>query len=405
MSTRAAAALAWGLFGLFLAIVLTTVGVILFGPGTAEDAFFLLVLGYALVGFLIASRLTRNAVGWLLLTIGLTMAVGGLLDSNLRSADAPLLELSAWLSAWTWHVWLILAAVFLPLVFPSGTLVSGRWRPVFWLGAAALIASVLGQALKPGPIDTDTAVPVENPFGVGGVAADVVSFLSSVGDPMTGVAFVLAAASLVVRFRRSRGRERQQLKWFASAGTLAAVALAVAMVQVLFGASPDDPDAQGGWLEIVGAIGWFTALFAVVIGIPLATGLAILRHRLYDIDVVIRRTLVYAGLTASLAATYVGTVLLLGLALGPVTEKSDLAIAGSTLAVAALVRPLRARIQGAVDRRFFRSRYDAAQTLEAFGARLRDELDLDAVSRELCAVAGETVQPQHISVWLRRAAA
>jgi hypothetical protein len=274
---------------------------------------------------------------------------------------------------------------------------------VLWLGVAALVLSVLGSAFDPGRLDVDSAVPVDNPFGIGGPMAGVWPVLSRAGDVLAGIAFVLAAASLVVRFRRSRGVERQQLKWFAYVGLLAATGLAVAMAQVLFGVQPGE-DAGGGWLEVLGAVGWFTALAAIVIGIPLATGMAILRHRLYDIDVVINRTLVYGALTATLAGAYLGSVLLLQLALGPLTEDNGLAIAGSTLGVAALFRPARASIQELVDRRFYRRKYDAAHTIERFGAHVRDEVELDALSSELRAVVAETMQPAHLSLWLREAA-
>jgi hypothetical protein len=395
--------LAWSLFAVFVAILSAAFVAIAFGPSGEADLVFMAVVGYAFVGALVAARQPANAIGWILLVTGIALALGALVDANLMLEEAIARELSGWLSDWTWYVWVTLAGVFLPLLFPTGRLLSPRWRPVLWLSVAALACSVLGSALDPGRLDVDSAVPVENPFGIGGPVGDAMPVLSRLGDVLAGIAFLLAAISLVLRFRRSRGIERQQLKWFAYVGLLAATGLVIAMAQVLFGAQPSD-DTEGGWLEIVGAVGWFVALGSIVLGIPVATGMAILRHRLYDIDVVINRTLVYGALTATLAAAYLGSVLLLQLALDPLTQDSGLAIAGSTLAVAALFRPVRARIQEQVDRRFYRSKYDAAHTIERFGARLRDEVALDSLSAELRSVAAEAMQPAHVSLWLREAA-
>jgi hypothetical protein len=403
VSPKTARILAWSLFGLFIALLLTNFLVILLGPSSEGDLFFVAVAGYAFVGALVASRQPDNAVGWILLVIGIMLTVGTLADANLLSRTAPARGLSAWLSEWVWYVWLTLAGVFLPQLFPTGRPLSPRWRPVLWLGVVALTLSLVGAAFDPGRLDVDSPVPVENPLGVGGPIGDALPVVARAGDVLVAFAFVLAAASLVVRFRRSRGVERQQLKWFAYIGMLVAAGLAMAMTQVLFGHQPGD-DGEAGWLEVVGAVGWFLALGAIVLGIPIATGMAILRHRLYDIDVVINRTLVYGALTATLAAAYLGSVLLLQLALSPLTEESDLAIAGSTLAVAALFRPARARIQELVDRRFYRRKYDAAQTVERFGAHLRNEVELDSLSAELRGVVAETMQPAHVSLWLREAA-
>ena len=402
MTERSARPLAWALFAAFIALVVAGGVVTVLGPAPDEDLFFLAVVGFAFVGALVASRQPGNAIGWLLLATGIMLALGALVDAYLMLDDAPARGLSAWLSDWTWYVWLTSAGIFLPLLFPTGRPLSPRWRRVLWLGVVALLLSVLGSAFDPGRLDVDSAVPVDNPFGIGGPAADVWPVLSRAGDVLAAIAFAFAAGSLVVRFRRSRGVERQQLKWFAYVGLLAATGLAVAMAQVLFGAQPSE-DTEGGWLEVVGAVGWFTALGAIVIGIPVATGMAILRHRLYDIDVVINRTLVYGALTATLLLSYLGLVLLLQLALSPLTEDNGLAIAGSTLGVAALFRPARARIQELVDRRFYRRKYDAAQTIERFGAHLRDEVELDSLSAELRGVVAETMQPAHVSLWLREA--
>jgi hypothetical protein len=392
---------AWSLFGLFMVLVVAGALVTILGPAPDEDLFFVAVVGYGFVGALIAARQPGNVIGWLLLVIGNLLALGALVDASLLLEDAPARAFSAWLSDWTWYVWLTLAGVFLPLLFPTGRPLSRRWRRVVWLGVAALALSLAGNAFQPGRLDVDSAVPVDNPFGIPGVQG-LMDVLARAGDVLAGIAFVLAAASVVIRFRRSRGVERQQLKWFAYVGVLAALGLGVAMVAVLFGTQPGE-DGGGTTLDILGAVGWFTALFAIVVGIPVATGMAILRHRLYDIDVVINRTLVYGALTATLLLSYLGLVLLLQLTLSPLTEDNGLAIAGSTLGVAALFRPARARIQALVDRRFYRRKYDAARTLEGFGARLRDEVELDSLSAELRAVVADTMQPAHVSLWLREA--
>jgi hypothetical protein len=398
VSTRV---LAWSLFGLFMVLVVASALVTALGPAPDGDLFFVAVVGYGFVGALIAARKPGNAIGWLLLVTGILLALGALVDASLMLEDAPARAFSAWLSDWTWYVWLTIAGVFLPLLFPTGRPLSPRWRRVVWLGVAALALSIAGNAFQSGRLDVDSAVPVDNPFGIPGVEG-LMDVLARAGDVLAGIAFALAAASVVIRFRRSRGTERQQLKWFAYVGLLAAAGLGLAMTQVLFGTQPGE-DGGGTTLDIVGAVGWFTALGAIVIGIPVATGMAILRHRLYDIDVVINRTLVYGALTATLLLSYLGLVLLLQLALGPITEDNGLAIAGSTLGVAALFRPLRARIQALVDRRFYRRKYDAAQTIESFGTRLRDEVELDSLSAELRSVVADTMQPAHVSLWLREA--
>jgi hypothetical protein len=393
--------LAWSLFGLFMALVVVGTLVAILGPAPDEDVFFMAVVGYGFVGALIAARQPGNAIGWLLLAIGNLLALGALVDATVLLEDAPARELFAWLSDWTWYVWLTLAGIVLPLLFPTGRPLSPRWRRVLWLGLASLALSVVASAFDPGRIDVDSAAPVDNPLGIEG-AEGLLTAMARAGDVLAGIAFALAAASLVVRFRRSRGVERQQLKWFVYVGLLAVTGIVVAMAQVLFGTQPGE-EGGGTTLDIVGAVGWFTALGAIVIGIPVATGMAILRHRLYDIDVVINRTLVYGALTATLLLSYLGLVLLLQLALGPLTEDNGLAIAGSTLAVAALFRPLRGRIQELVDRRFYRRKYDAAHTIERFGASVRDEVELDSLSAELRAVVAETMQPAHVSLWLREA--
>jgi hypothetical protein len=386
-----AARLAWGLFGAFAAVWLALLGLTVFGPASTENLLALVIVSYPLVGALVASRLPGNAVGWLLLGTGVALVLGALADACLSASPPIAPTLSAWVSNWTWGLAVVVPSTLLPLLFPDGRLVSRRWRPALWLAVAATATGLVGQAFRPGAFDPETiSAPPENPLGLGGALGDLATAMADAGGVMSVAAVLAAGASLVARFRRSRGAERQQLKWFAYAALLAVMGLVVAIASSELSA--------GGALDAAAVAGWFTALLAIGIGIPVATGIAVLRHRLYDIDVVINRTLVYAALTATLAGTYVGSVLVLQLVLSP---GSGLAVAVSTLAAAAVFRPARARIQATVDRRFYRRRYDAQRTLAAFATRLRDEIELDALSAELRDVVAHTVQPAHVSLWLR----
>jgi hypothetical protein len=391
VSRRTAGWLAWSLFAAVLALMLAT-GFEVWQPGGHGDYFAVVVLGYAVVGALVASRRPGNTVGWLLLAIALTFTGQAFGEIYVTDHANPARQGIGWAAGWMWLVWLTLIAVFLPLEFPDGRLLSRRWQLVRWLGGAGLFLSVAGAAVRPGPLDLNEHV--RNPLGLPGASADLAAAAARIGGVLVGAGVVLAAVSLVLRFRRARGVERQQLKWFAFAGLLALAGLMVAAI-----ANWLPPP----WSDPVGAVGWSAFLFGALVGIPVAIGIAILRHRLFDIDVVINRTLVYGSLTAMLAAAYLGLVLLLRLVLDPWAGESDLAVAVSTLAVAALVRPLRSRIQTVVDRRFYRSRYDASRTLEGFAGRLRDELDLDALGVDLRRVVDETMQPAHVSLWLRSA--
>ncbi len=257
-------------------------------------------------------------------------------------------------------------------------------RGRLWI-AAVVVLGALWIAFTPGPIDG--LGPIHNPLGVaplGILGTDTT--ITLVETLLFALAFV-AAISLFVRFRRARGEERQQIKWFTAAATL--TLLLVFLVEGF----------QGNRLfEAITAVG-------AVLGapsIPVATGIAILRYRLYDIDLLINRTLVYGSLTATLVALYFGGIVLLQRVFVALTgEQSTLAVVASTLAIAALFNPLRRRIQGFIDRRFYRRKYDAAKTLEAFSAKLRDETDLEALNNDLVGVVRETMQPAHVSVWLR----
>jgi hypothetical protein len=383
-----ARALALSICALYVAFVAATFALIAVWGSDADEGLAVLFTGFVAVGTLIAIRQPGNAVGWLLAGIGLAFAFNAVTEAYVGTDIGVARPAVGWISGACFWFWLSGAAVFLPLVFPHGRLLSPRWRAAVWLGVAAVVLSTIGESFKQGQLDLDTA-GIENPLGLGGAAGEAVAVAGTLGNVLFAAGAILGAASVVIRFRRSRGTERQQLKWFAYVGVLAMAALLTALIA----------PREGGpaWADAIAGFAWFSALGLVVIGLPLATGIAILRHRLYDIDVVIRRTLVYGALTATLAAAYLALVLLSGLAVGD----SDLAVAGATLAVAALFRPARSHIQAMVDRRFFRSRYDATRTLEDFGARLRDEIDLEALGADLRGVVRETVQPAHVSLWLR----
>jgi hypothetical protein len=378
-------AAAWGLLAVYVGFAGAAVALVAFA-GADVDALGALGFGaFAGVGTLIALRRPGNAVGWVLLGTAIFFAAGEAGEAYVADPPHPGQVWVAWLSTFTTNVWFSLALIFLPLLFPHGRLPSPRWRPVVWLGVAQLVLGTVAAAIAPGDLELRQSSGIDNPLGVEGGLADVVNTASVV---LGAVTVVLAAASVVVRLRRARGAERQQLKWFAYVGSLMLASLLVAAASLLA------PERLG---DTVGTVGWGLFLILVTFGLPLAIGAAILRHRLYDIDVVINRTLVYGGLTATLAAAYLVLVLLISLAIG----RSGLAVAVSTLAVAALFGPARARIQAGVDRRFYRRRYDATQTLEAFGGRLRDELDLEALASDLRGVVADTVQPAHVSLWLR----
>jgi hypothetical protein len=234
-------------------------------------------------------------------------------------------------------------------------------------------------------------VPANNPIELHGVARTVVEALNPWVLVVAVIAVALSTLSLILRFQQSKGAERQQLKWFAAATLLVVGGLLLTFVGE-FGTR---------WADAISEFGWTILTFGTVLAIPIATGVAIMRYRLYDIDLVINRTLVYGLLTVALAATYVISTLLLRVLLSPLTGSSDLAVAVSTLAVAAVFRPARAWIQAVVDRRFYRRRYDAVLTLEEFSSRLRHELDLETVGSDLCTTADHTMQPAHVTLWLR----
>jgi hypothetical protein len=396
VSRRAAARIVWGLWAIDIALVATIVA---WSPsasgdgpwGTAAGTLFVVV--FATTGALIASRRPGNPIGWLLCLAALAFTIGavcvGVSDQAVeRGWQGAGVTAAAWVGTFVWMLGIGPVATFVLLLFPDGRLPSSRWRPVAWLAGGSLAITFVGLALAPGRIE-DTRV--SNPFGVG-TGTGVMSTVQGVGLVLLFVSILASCASLVARYRASGHEHRQQLKWLAWSVPIVLAWLATSI-----------------WVESLytgdRAVDIANALASVgLITVPVAMAIAMLRHRLYDIDVVINRTLVYLSLTVTLAASYLATILVLQLVLEPLTVESDLAVAGSTLAVAALFRPARARIQAIVDRRFYRSRYDAALTLEGFAARLRNQIDVDAVGTDLRGVAHDTMQPAHVSLWLRKTA-
>ncbi|MFL6024390.1 MAG: hypothetical protein ACJ72O_13710 [Marmoricola sp.] len=388
MSARLVRALPWLLVALSLALGATAETVTLaagISKSLGGSAFiWAITIVFGATGSLIASRHPQNPIGWLFLAASVAAGLGSLAGTwaevYVENGTGPELlgRIAAQYGELSWMPFIILPSTFLLALFPDGHLVSRRWRPVAWCAGVGMVAGFLDEGMKPGPI-TDHP-ELTNPFGV---HSPLISPIDGLSLLLIGIGIIGCAASLVVRFRRSRGAEREQMKWLALAGTV--VAITIVVVMPLY-------DVLGSGLSNA-------LIMLAVIGLPLAAGVAILRYRLYDIDLVINRTLVYLTLTAILAGVYLGSVLLLQLALEKVTQGSGLAVAASTLATAALVRPARIRVQSVVDRRFFRRRYDAARTLTEFGARLRDQVDLDALQNDLRTVVAETMQPTHVSLW------
>lgn len=363
-------------------------------PGVPQDMrlprvsiFVVLAFAVAVNGAIILWYRPRNRIGWILGGSGLVGALEHLAGSYAAAAQfggqLPAGPAVAWVFSWLATLHLAPLGTFALLLFPDGRLPSPRWRPVAWSAGAAIAAFASGIALLPGPIPV---IGISNPLGRSDLAAEMLLTVS-VAFVLLAVSAMLSGLSLVLRYRRSTGIERQQIKWVAYAGVVGVSGLIPIFV-----------------FELPLAAGALVASLAAVPS-PTAMAIALVRYRLYDIDILIHRTLVYGAVSAVLATTYIVGVIVLQSALRPLTSGSELAVAGSTLVVVALFQPLRRRVQNAVDRRFYRARYDAARTLDAFTARLRDEVDLAAVRADLLDVIGDTMRPAHASVWLREAGA
>jgi hypothetical protein len=375
--------LAWGVTALTLAcIACAVVLAILNRSDVAAAAIFPLALTVsAVVGGLVASRRPANPVGWFFLgsagCFALSEVAAEYADCGLPGAQAM-----AWLLSWLWVPGVTLLLCFLPLYFPDGRLVSPRWRWVARLALIFTVGAVVVSAVKPGEIQEEGVV---NPLGIEALRP-VMDLLDTFSFVVYFAILFASAASLVVRFRRSGSEQRQQIKW---------LALAALAIPVWFLTNAPIQAAAPTLFTILDA-------FVVSTLIPLAAGMAILRYRLYDIDVVINRALVYGALSASLIFVYFGSVVGLQYVFRSLGGgESSLAVVASTLLIAALFNPLRRRVQGFIDRRFYRRKYDARRTLQAFSTVLRDETDLDRLAPELLVVVRNTMQPEHVSLWLR----
>jgi hypothetical protein len=409
MSRRAIARLAWSLAALcvamFVAIIvlyalLRSVPQVPSSSGTRFTLTDLLVgapfLAFPIVGALIASRRPRNPIGWICLATGFLFLLLGVSEyygvyGVARPGSLPSPVGIAWLGNWLWMPAVGLFATYLFLLFPEGRLPSRRWRPLAWLSGAVIVVLSLSFGLAPGPV---ASLPgkIRNPFAL--EELPWLSTAANVGFPLLAVCILASVVSLVLRYRRSRGEEREQIKWIAFAASVVGVLFLIGMViSLIYGSKPPS------WTRHLDSM---TVLSYT--GVPIAVGFAVLKYRLYDIDVLINRALVYGALTVTLALIYFGGVAATQTIFRALTgqqEQPQLAIVVSTLVIAALFNPLRRRIQGFIDRRFYRRKYDAVKTLEAFSAKLRDETDLDALNAELVGVVRETMQPAHVSLWLR----
>jgi len=357
-------------------------------------------LAFPIVGALIASRRPHNPIGWICLADGLLWMFLGMSDyysiyGVARPSSVPFPVGLAGLNHWLWVPTVGLVGTYLLMLFPDGRLPSRRWRPLAWLSGVVIVLVSIGVMLAPEPLENLGGI--RNPFGLEGTpwGADA----GWIVLPLLPLCMLASAASLVLRYRRSWGEEREQIKWIAFAASLVGLLYLIAMVaSVIFPSETWFAAGSPLWLDLLeyAALLSFTA-------VPIAVGFAVLRYRLYNIDLLINRTLVYGALTATLALVYFGGVAATEAIFRALTgqeQQPQLAVVVSTLVIAALFNPLRRRIQSFIDRRFYRRKYDARKTLEAFSAKLRDETDLDRLGEDLMGVVNETMQPAHVSLWL-----
>jgi hypothetical protein len=364
---------------------------------------WVLFLAFPIVGALIAARRPRNPIGWILLADGLLWMFLGMTDyysiyGVARPDSVPFpVAVGTIGNQWLWVPTVGLLGIYLILLFPDGKLPSKRWRPLAWFSGVMIVVLSITEGLAPGPLENQGGV--RNPFGL--EAFPWLEGLQWIILPLLPLCILASAVSMVSRFRRSRGEVRQQIKWFTFVAAFAGLMYFIVMIgQVVIVLRSDDNLPQAPlWVELL-----FSLAALGFAGVPVAIGFAVLKYRLYDIDVVINLTLVYGSLTAMLVAVYFGGVAMTQTILRALTghtEQPQLSIVISTLVVAALFNPLRRRLQSFIDRRFYRKKYDARKTLEAFSARLRDETDLETLNNDLADVIKETMQPAHVSLWLR----
>ena len=387
-------AVAGVLVGVAAVVFIVVVDVIFLVNGRPFEALFSLIPLFLIVsllgvGAVLVARRPGNWIGALFLFTGMSTAIswtGGYyvdLGDFVGPDRLPLMVPMAWLTGWVFTPTIGLLAVFTPLLYPSGHLPSPRWRIVAAIAVVAITMGALQTATAPGPMGNFGSI--DNPVALPQPLSDIIQALGSASLLLAPPIITLVLVNLVLRFRRSVGVERQQIKWFLAVASVAAIAIVTSIVTVT------GPISDTGWLVGLVAIGC----------LPLAVGLAILRYRLYEIDRIVSRTIAYAVITAVLVVVFGGFNLVLEAALATMTQASTLAVAGSTLLVFALFQPLRRRVQAAVDRRFDRERYEGDRIARAFAERLRDEVDPERLRDELDRVLAQTVAPARTVIWLR----
>ena len=398
---RRAAWLAWSLAALSVALLVGGIVLSRAASSTAPDLPFggetndasvvanlVTLLTFSVVGAIIASRHPRNTIGWLFCSVGVTIGLNSFAGDYAEywlaggTSMKSVAETAAWFSSWAWILLTYVPTTFVLLLFPDGRPPSPRWRPVAWGAALGIAGSVAGYALEAGPLEDFPQIA--NPYGVD---SPIVGMVGVAGSIVAAGSLVASAVSLIVRMRHARSEQRQQIKWLAYGGTVVVGTICV-----------------GGLINLWNVPVSIVVSNVALLGLPVFTGIAIVKHHLYDIDLLINRTLVYGSLTTMLVAVYVGGIVLSQRVFVGLTgheELPQLAIVASTLMIAALFAPLRRRIQAIIDRRFYRRKYDAAKMLSAFNARLRDETDLGTLSDDLVGVVKETMQPEHVTLWLR----